>query len=199
MKSLKYFSQKIAIIAILLISFFGMNLKQSEAQPPCPTGYTSGVFQTFVDGCWYEITLCYKCSAVSHIPSEVMLYSYRPLSVNCIPTKTDAEIMELLRQKGVTFFLSTCVPTPCGETPIFYFVENEYACWKRTGANNEIVEPCTSNAICQTLKSACRNNNDLQTTTYYSDWQNTEPDCGSITNEIPQNGSCVRLKTLCDD
>ena len=192
-------SKKVLLFAILLISLFGFNLNKSEAQPPCPTGYTSGVFQTFVDGCWYEITLCYKCSAVSHIPSEVMLYSYRPLSLSCVQTKTDAEIMELLRQKGVTFFLSTCVPTPCGETPIFYFVENEYACWKRTGANNEIVEPCSSNAICQTLKSACYNNGVPQITTFYSDWQSNEPDCGEKVDYILPNGTCQRLKTKCDD
>ncbi len=147
----------------------------------------------------YEIKLCYKCSAVSHIPSEVMLYSYRPLSLGCVQTKTDAEIMELLRQKGVTFFLSTCVPQPCGETPIFYYVENEYACWKRTGANNEVVEPCTPNAICQTLKSACFNNGELQTTTISINWQySSEPDCGSIVTTIGDDGSCYRLETNCD-
>jgi hypothetical protein len=44
-------SKKVLLFAILLISLFGMNLKQSEAQPPCPTGFTSAVFNTFVDGC----------------------------------------------------------------------------------------------------------------------------------------------------
>lgn len=189
----------VLLFAILIFSLFTITINKSEAQPPCPSGFTSGVFTTFVDGCWYQITICFKCSSVSNIPSELMLYSYRPINPNCIQTKTDEEIMATLKQKAVTHFLSTCVPQPCGETPIFYFVENEYACWKRTGSNNEIVEPCSSSAICQTLKSVCIENGTPITTTYYSEWQySSEPNCGSIVTKIESDGNCYHIRTNCD-
>ncbi len=201
----KNITQKIAIIAILLITFFGMNFEESKAQAPCPSGYTLAVFNTFVDGCWYEIKICYICSPVSHILSEVALYSYRPLNPLCIQSITDEELMDSLKQKGVDYFLSTnCIPRPCNETPAFYFIINEFACWKRTAPLNEVVA-CSSNAICQTLFHSCVQNGIIINTEVSTNWQfNSQPNCGSIVSNIPQivppasETSCVRIKTKCD-
>ena len=51
-------SNRILFIAVLLISFFGMNLEEGIGQISCPTGYTATTRTLSIGGCDYEIALC---------------------------------------------------------------------------------------------------------------------------------------------
>jgi len=203
----KTISQKIALIAIILISLFGMNLEESKAQPPCATGYTSAVLVFTSFGCEYEVRICYKCAIQSHQTSELYIYSYRPINPLCTQTKTDEEILENLTNKGIEFFLTNCVPKPCDQLPKYRVMVNQYACWKRLFIDKSIV-PCETNAICQTLYEICYDDNTgYVTTNLGSNWQfGSTPNCNwpIIPGRVPfpnpnePETVCVRLKTDCD-
>lgn len=199
------FSQKLLLFAILIISFFGMNLEEGKAQPPCQTGFTSITLPVTVDGCVYEVRICYKCSVVMGNPSEVYLYSYRPVDPNCIQTKTDEEIMNLLTEEALTKLALECRPKPCDQLPKMRYIVNQYACWKRLA--DKTVVACETNAVCQSLYEACIDNQGTVRTKISSVWQfGFEPTCSwpPIPGRIPEvqpgqtETDCFRLKTQCE-
>lgn len=197
-------SHKILLIAILLISFFGMNLEEGKGQDPCQTGFTSIVLPVTVDGCVYEIRICYKCSVVMGNPSEVYLYSYRPVDPNCIQTLTDEEIMNLLVEEALIKLALECRPKPCDQLPKMRYIVNQYGCWKRLA--DRTVVACETDAICQSLYEACVDNQGTVRTKISSVWQfGFEPTCswpvipGMFPVIVPPatETPCVRFKTQC--
>ena len=60
---MKIISQQIAIFAILLISFFGMNLEEGKGQAPCPVGSFFNVKIFTVNSCPVTVYYCYTPGA----------------------------------------------------------------------------------------------------------------------------------------
>jgi hypothetical protein len=73
-------SNRILLFAILLNSFFGMNLKQSEAQ--CPTGFSSTIRTITISGCQYTVEFCYKCDPTQN-KQEIYIKGFTKVDPNC--------------------------------------------------------------------------------------------------------------------
>lgn len=85
----KLLSSKVLLFAILVISFFGMNLEEGKGQVPCPPGTTeislppNPPIIVNVGGCLIKATYCVSCSPTSNGPTYVALHSWVPLDQNC--------------------------------------------------------------------------------------------------------------------
>ncbi len=111
-------TNKIAIIAILLISFFGMNLEEGKGQNPCPTGYSSYIWTEVIGGCSYQIEVCYLCSPTSGGTQHFYINNVIKLDVSCSGTMNMVQVMNYLNTKiaSVAFIYARCTGIgPCEE------------------------------------------------------------------------------------
>ncbi len=209
----KMFTQKIAIIAILLISFFGMNLENGKAQAPCASGYTSISYNILINGCYYSALFCYKCSPIAYVATEVQgPLVYYKLNPNCNPNPalTDQEILDKLKEKGRELIWAQCEIRPCDEEPKSLMLFKEYACYEKSFVgSNTVISACLNSAYCETLYEACNNGSSIVwtvvSTTFYN---NSDPqyDCnpnvnGYFPSIVPPSTStgCIRFNTKCDE
>ena len=196
-------SNRILFIAVLLISFFGMNLEEGKAQAPCASGYTLVVDTLYIDGCHYEIKFCYKCGLTGP-DSEATLYSYRPLSPFCVQTMSDEELFAEMNLYMIQFLKDNCEIRPCSTPPKTKFFINQFGCWKKL--SDRTVVACETGGMCVTVYEVCWNGSTLEQTTLGSSWlAGYEPTC----NWLPSTGfptitppatetPCLRINTNCD-
>jgi hypothetical protein len=206
-------TNKIAIIAILLISLFGMNLEEGKAQAPCESGYTSISYNILINGCYYQALFCYKCSPNAYVATDVKgPLTYFKINPNCNPNPalTDQQIKDLLLLKGKELIWAQCEVRPCDEEPKATMLVKEYACYEKSiVGSNTIISACLNSAYCETLYEACNNGSSIVwtvvSTTFYnnSDPQydcepNDEGDFPPFENEETSTG-CIRFNTKCDE
>jgi hypothetical protein len=166
MKSLNYFSNKILLIAILFISFFGMNLVEGKGQDPCApdVGYTYATQIININGCNYTIKVCYICSPVGEYDIKMKYLGYIK-SVGCVPSPpiSDVDLNNILREKAKEFVLNTCGVTPCEfpEKSRTLMLFTEYICWDMyiDSSGNAHVNACNLDQKCETIYRVCRNIN----------------------------------------
>jgi hypothetical protein len=130
----KNITQKIAIIAILLISFFGMNLEESKGQIiPCPAGFLSYPVSELIGGCWYEYEICYKCDPTGN--EQVMYLNYvHKLDLSCTGTMNMNQVINYItnKMKSPAFVSSLCTGiAPCSE-PSLEVIVHIPICWTKT-------------------------------------------------------------------
>lgn len=155
-------SSKVLLFAILIISFFGMNLNKSEAQPPCPTGFTLRVMTFNINGCNYTAQVCYKCAPIALDATIVNpITTFSKVDTNCAPspTLTDAEILAEINIGVMNriYLAQLCEIKPCGVDPKVRMLFAKYACWKN-GSIQGKYDACTSEPYCETMYEACVDN-----------------------------------------
>ncbi len=207
----KIFSKKIAVIAILLISFFGMNLEEGKAQ--CPTGYSFTNMVININGCLYGVPVCYKCAPTALDATIVdTIKTFTKLDSNCTPSPsiTDSALVLAINEEVANriYYSQLCEVRPCGQMPRTTMLFREYACWEMYRDNNGNVhyQACTSGAVCETLKSPCFNGTNIVWTILSRNWMNDdEPECEypsggniPIPDEWDASSGCYRLGTSCD-
>ncbi len=160
MKSLNYFFQKIAIIAILLISFFGMNLEEGKGQ--CPVGFTPGNVNILVGGCVINLNICYKCSPSNASASQFYINSWTPIGP-CSPLPTAEQIRTAFMQQSLSNLctikpccLDCCYDPPCYDDmmKVEVFIP---ICWELYNTGSQIIrQVCSSNpAYCSKRFAVC--------------------------------------------
>jgi hypothetical protein len=204
----KIFSQKIAIIAILLISFFGMNLEEGKGQDPCDVGYTYGTTTITINGCDYLIKVCYICSPIGEYDIEMKFLGYvKP--VGCVPSPpiSDADLYIQLKAKAKEYVLEICGITPCDthedyQTKMLFI---EYICWEMTqdSYGNLHINSCNLNQTCEVIYRVCRNlsTNTISWTPIVSTYIGPNTLCPKLSlpptnNVFPING-CYMLDNSC--
>lgn len=163
----KIYQQKYLINAILLILFFGINLKEGKGQQPCGSGFTFNTFRININGCEYDYAFCYKCQPIALYPYQIVDFGkITPVDINCSQSLSDQEVLEQLRIEILKFsYLSQlCEIRPCELTPKSKMQFNTYACWQKKWffpTNNPLDDywsyvACSDDAICETVYEVCK-------------------------------------------
>jgi hypothetical protein len=93
----KNITQKIAIIAILLISFFGMNLEEGKGQ--CLPGFVPVNVTIMVNGCQVNADICVKCAPHALVAAEIHIKQWGKVIDTCTfsPTLTISEELNAVK------------------------------------------------------------------------------------------------------
>ncbi|MFY8161371.1 MAG: hypothetical protein ACOVNU_08565 [Candidatus Kapaibacteriota bacterium] len=212
-------SNRILLIAVLLISVFGMNLEEGKGQ--CPPGYSSVTKTYWVNGCEFQVDLCYTCP-ISGGDNWIILSPTNPIrkvNTSCAtsPTLTTQQVIEQLMQNIGTpnEFEQLCELQPCDGTPPIPPKNTRIKqpiCWKVKKIslpNNQlqiVYEPCDDEAYCLTVYERCidlvSNPPRILSNVTYTIYGN--PECEFVEydpiNTIGpgQTSSCFRVVTNCD-
>lgn len=133
----KNISQKIAIIAILLISFFGMNLEEGKAA--CPAGYNMTIRTITISGCQYKLEICYQCSPTQNT-QKIYLNGYSKVDQSCVNTLNDFQVLQQINGwlQQTANIASICTNIiPCGEGALELYLY-EPVCWKYVKQDSEL-------------------------------------------------------------
>jgi hypothetical protein len=204
----KNITNKIAIIAILLISFLGMNLQEGKGQ--CPTGFTFTNMTITINGCAYNVPVCYKCA-----PTALDAAIIEPIIVatqidpNCNQTWDMAQVIAAINVavRERIYLSQLCEVRPCNQPPKSKMLFRQYACWeyRRDTNGNLHLQACTNNAICETEYEVCFDGTDFVWSVLTANWYNSsEPTCIFPTIPVwpptPTNSSsgCFRMPSPCD-
>jgi hypothetical protein len=168
----KNITNKIAIIAILLISFFGMNLEESKGQNPCPTGFSTDSLRINAGGCEYDIWVCYECNPTNG-QSAVFIRHYAEVDTNCSGGLTEQQKLNninnwLKNPNNNRQFCDKTLP-PCGVSTMQVAIY-EPICWYYVYLAGRVYTAiCLENeAYCLTVYEYCYNPLTLQITTTIS-------------------------------
>ncbi len=214
----KNITNKIAIIAILLISFFGMNLEEGKGQ--CPTGFTPTSVTINIHGCDYIVDLCYRCSIMGGIPGTVQTIGFMrvPTSPPCIPSPAISaqqalQFIETYVQSAAFYNTYLCTPTitvppcPAQSRQLEYFYHN---CWKAElisyfGVESLYYHVCEPEVYCHEVYTLCYDApNNTNRKTVVSLTQVGTPSCTLSPAEVTmptvvgQFSECFKLVTPCD-
>ena len=191
---------RIAIFAILLVSYFGMNLEEGKGKAPCETGFTFTNMIINVNGCLYSVPVCYKCSPTALTATIVKLGAgpITPLDTNCTQTWDYefifADIMQQVRNR--IYLSELCEVKPCILNPKVRMLFVVYSCWEKL--SNQSIVACTSDAYCETLYEACNNGSTIVWNTISGNLVGT-PLCPSMPTppNLPKGGGCYLLNPNC--
>lgn len=205
----KLLSSKVLLFAILIISFFGMNLGKVNSQVYCDPGFTPGNTVVIIGGCTYNVNFCYKCGPTSNQWGGTQFYirDWTPLGPCSNPLPTAQQISDAFQNQQMKNF---CTYEPCCETPPCYDgVKAEVlvplCIRKRNDAGVITIEECPGNtSYCRERASACIDANGnlkyYRVSAYY-DIIGGEPDCPTGIPQEPQvpgsYSSCYQAKTVC--
>ncbi len=211
------FSQKILLIAILIISFFGMNLQEGKGQAPCGSGFTFNTFRININGCEYDYAFCYQCQPIALYPFSIVDFgNITPVDIACAQSLSDAEVLKLLRIEILKYSYLTllCEIRPCDVEPKTKMQFNSFACWEKKWffpTNNPINDywsyiACSSEDICESIYEVCRDGNNINWTVVEKKWKNLiPPSCppapaGNIPTPTKNavTSGCFKLPTPCD-
>lgn len=197
------FSQKLLLVAILLISFFGMNLEEGNGQPPCPayvTGWTQNIVTFVVNGCAYRVYICYKCSPTSSAPTEFSVAQIEPIDPNCVQSWSDHKVYTAIYNLGLSFVISTCQILPCTSNinEGSYISSYQPLCW--TKLSDGTLAAC-GEKLCQMNYRVCRNGDGTITRTLIGQSVvGSGTECTTVIgiyDNVPLGG-CVRFIDFCN-
>lgn len=205
-------SNRILFIAVLLISFFRMNLE--EGNSACPTGFTPANVTVMVNGCQVNVDLCVKCAPHALVAAEIRLVSWVKLDTNCNYSPSLTTAQEMIAVKNAIIqqrLLNLCSISPCcpkePQDPPCYNMKIEFylpLCIQKTWDNGRIIRhTCiTKDGHCISTRYVCVDTNGQLVSgadTYtvvgnYNCEENSEP--ADPTKGDPVT-ACFKIETPC--
>lgn len=194
-------------IVIILIFLFGF--KNSKAT--CANGYSQiGYTILNINGCDYNVDICYKCGIVN--PGDVHLMGFSKVDPNCVQTKTEAEVWTLIVDRVINpnFIFSVLCPItsipPCDiyDGGVFFTVTVD-RCWQKQWINGVLwTVPCdTGMNLCYYTIKWCFNYQTLSFERKITQGPeiSTQYECPTgipVNPPYGQTSVCFSLPTLCD-
>ncbi|MFY8161893.1 MAG: hypothetical protein ACOVNU_11230, partial [Candidatus Kapaibacteriota bacterium] len=202
----------IAIIAILLISFFGMNLEEGKGQ--CLPGFVPVNVTIMVNGCQVNADICVKCAPHALVAAEIHIKQWGKVIDTCTfsPTLTISEELNAVKNAIIQQRLKDiCSISPCcpkePQDPPCYDLKVEFylpLCIQKTWSNGKIIrQTCsTKDGHCKSIKYVCLDNEGnlvTGTETYEESGNancqlNSEPVDPTKNNPVTQ---CFKIQTPC--
>ncbi len=205
--------QKFKILILSVVVLLSISINEAKSQS-CPTNYSSTVKVLNINGCDYEVHICFKCG-LSTAYSDVRVYGFTRLDPNCNQTWTTDQVLEyiwdyLVSDEFINFVLEDCnIDLPPCDVPFmpdFYITRIEDVCWYKTNIGGLIYYyPCYWEQVyCETIWKLCVDQNgQIRLDPYYG-----PAISGNVGNSCPssiepsepapnQQTGCFNVKTLC--
>jgi hypothetical protein len=127
-------------ISILCFILFLVGIASTiTAKSSCEVGYSQFTVPISVGGCYYHITLCYKCETTTQL-MILKIDSYHKISSTCIPKYSDGTPMpeydilnkiekSILSSSVLLLLCPATVIKPCIEVPHMNFQFEHNICW----------------------------------------------------------------------
>lgn len=202
-------SNKILLITIFLMCFFGMNLGKVNSQVYCDPGYTPGSTVVIIGGCTYNVNFCYKCGPTGNQWGGTQFYirDWSPIGPCSNPTPPTAQqISDAFQNQQMKNF---CTYRPCCEEWEDCRVRIEVLvplCIRKRNVSGVIgIEECPGNtSYCRERAEVCIGTDGklvITKTAAYYDITGGSPSCDTGVPEDPQisgsYSSCFQAKTVC--
>jgi hypothetical protein len=200
-------SNRILLFAILLISFFGMNLGKVNSQVYCDPGFTPGSTVVIIGGCTYNFNFCYKCGPTGNQWGGTQYYirDYSPLGPCSNPLPTTQQIVDAFKNQQMKNF---CTYQPCCEEwencTVRIEVLAPLCIRKRNIAGVIGIEECPGNtSYCRERAEVCigpDGNLVFITTAGYYDIIGGSPSCPTEVEPDPgynRVSNCYQAVTIC--
>jgi hypothetical protein len=161
-----YMKQIQLLVSFLFIIFLVVTSSFTSSAQPCPPGWNTSSFLTIVDlnGCQWQIDVCYKCGITGASPANVRITNIKPVpnNIGCVsPDKN-----WLANQISIIYFNTLCTIPPCDEGCQSIIIEYPTCFeWRAYGTyengvysyTNPYQAPCSSvNTYCQIEDRVCR-------------------------------------------
>ena len=149
--------RNLLIVIALIISCYSAKLFAA-----CPTGYVETYIQVTINGCLYNVHLCYNCTPGPSLNSSLRVFGFAPVNPNCDPNYDPNYILQSIYDNIYTpqFFSSLCqsIP-PCINSEgvdITYWYEK---CWMKTWIAGQMwYFPCDEGSChCLKIVTVCYN------------------------------------------
>lgn len=112
-------------ISVVLAFCFGVMLTQQSVYAQCPFGWTYEVRPYTINGCTYNVTICYKCSPTGANPATVKVLNID--QNGCPPVSIDDVMLAVISD-----YHNLCSVQPCGgdcSLQMSLFIEVP-SCWQ---------------------------------------------------------------------
>ncbi len=159
MKKISFFAMIFMVLSFLLT----ININEIRAED-CPGGDNQKIEDIWVNGCWYEVTICYQCAGTAPY-GYINVSSFRKMDPNCPQTWNTFQVLQGIYSQVYTGdFIKTKIclnenVAPCEpyDGGIFYHYNFEI-CWqKKLLADGTVFYyPCSSgNTYCFAMFKIC--------------------------------------------
>lgn len=199
-----------SFLIISSVIFFSIIVQlKSQTLAGCPPGATNSITTTFtVDGCDFEVQICWKCRVTS-APLWYAVTSIRALNT-CNPYVDTRDALDSIYYAltNRTWLFTFCLEEipPCS-TGTYSFSARRYNCFKKYQPGGTPLPPvmdivCDFDSWCQKDYEACMLGPDNMQLTVINDWyQVGTPTCTMTEPPNPLHGEeseCWRMKPNCD-
>lgn len=200
---------KVSVIVVIVMFMTTQTELKSQTPPGCPPDATNSITTTFtVDGCDFEVQICWKCTVTSS-PLWYAVTGIHPVST-CNPFVDTRDALDsiyytLRNYAWLYTFCGTEIP-PCS-TGTYAFSERRYNCYIKYQPSGTPLPPvwnivCDFDTWCQKDYEACMLSPGNMQLTVINDWyQIGTPTCTSVEppNPLPGHDSvCWLFKPNCD-
>ena len=126
-----------------------------EAAADCPAGFTAATKYVTVNGCQYQVDICYQCNVAS--PSIIRIENFKKVDPNCYQSWNEEQVYSDIRSKltsGDSLRVLCGMPGPCGDGK--FWTARSVLCWNKTLLNGTIVyNPCEPLVYCEVYFELC--------------------------------------------
>lgn len=147
---MKHFKMLFLVLTLALVLMTG-----KEAAADCPAGFTAATKYVYVNGCQYQVDICYQCNATS--PSIIRIENFKKVDPNCYQSWNPQQVYTELRSKltsGDSLRVLCGMPGPCGDGN--QWTARSVLCWNKTLIAGTIVyNPCDPLVYCEVYFELC--------------------------------------------
>lgn len=205
---------KIKILFLSIFMLFAMNLNVYSSDP-CPTSSHMITKPIFINGCVYDVVICYSCPPTGP-QNTLQIWSFSKQNIHCTQTFSTDQVLGaiwdiIMSQSFLEELFEYCWdqdPIPPCDVPFtqdHYIQRIEYICWEKWNEAGRIYYyPCyDASVFCQTIWKVCIRDGTIEFHPYYGPVVNgdIEEICPSDNEPadpgINQQTNCFSLKSLC--